>query len=486
MRLPTELYRPSLALLTDLYELTMACAYWKAGIAEREAVFHLTFRSNPFGGGFTLACGLQWALTYLLDLHFEAEDLAYLADQRGSDGKPLFDPAFLDRLGELHMTCDVDAVPEGTVVFPHEPLVRVKGPILQAQLLETPLLNLIGFPTLVATKAARVKLAARGGAVLEFGLRRAQGIDGGLCASRAAFIGGCDATSNVLAGRLFDIPVKGTHAHSWVMLFDNETAAFEAYAAALPNNCVFLVDTYDSLQGVRHAIEVGRQLRRDGQELLGIRLDSGDLAYLSIQARRMLDLAGFDQALIFASNNLDERTISSLKEQGAAIDVWGVGTHLVTAFGQPALGVVYKLSAVRGSRRGWEYKLKLSEEASKISTPGILQIRRFEREGEYVADMIYDELLGAGLSLVDPIDVTRRKGVAADTAFSDLLVPVLRGGKAAYPVPALVEMRERAAEQLSRLHPGIKRFMNPHRYPAGLEQRLHDLKMRLVLEAKRG
>ena len=274
VRIPTELYRPSLALLTDLYQLTMAYAYWKSGMEELQAAFHLSFRRNPFAGGFTIACGLEYAIDLLESLRFEAEDLAYLAEVRGSDGEKLFDAAFLDHLASMRLACDVDAVPEGTVVFPLEPLVRVTGPIVHAQLVETPLLNLINFQSLIATKAARVVSAARGDPVLEFGLRRAQGSDGGLAASRAAWVGGCAATSNVMAGRLFGIPVSGTHGHSWVMAFDDELSAFRAYAEALPNNCTFLVDTYDTREGVRHAIEVGRELRARGHEMLGVRLDS--------------------------------------------------------------------------------------------------------------------------------------------------------------------------------------------------------------------
>ena len=280
-----------------------------------------------------------------------ADDTAYLAGLKGNDGRPLFEPAFLDYLCRLEPACDIDAVPEGTVVFPQEPLVRVRGPLLQAQLLETALLNIINFQTLVATKAARLVLAARGEPVLEFGLRRAQGIDGALSASRAAYIGGCEATSNVLAGQLFDIPVRGTHAHSWVMCHDDELTAFREYARVMPNNCVFLVDTYDTLQGVRHAVTVGQELRRQGHELIGIRLDSGDLASLSIEARKILDEGGFPRAAIVASNDLDEQIIETLKQQGARISVWGVGTRLVTGYDDPALGGVYKLSAIRDARR---------------------------------------------------------------------------------------------------------------------------------------
>src|SRR6266478_1476928 len=309
------------ALLTDLYQLTMACGYWKSGRAEREAVFHLFFRHSPFQCGFTLTAGLAPAIEFLQSFRFTKDDLAFLSTLRGNDDQPLFDRGFLDYLGTLRFSCDVDAIPEGTAVFPQEPLLRIQGPILQCQLLETALLNLINFQSLSATKAARVCLAARGEPVLEFGLRRAQGIDGALAASRAAYVGGCAATSNVLAGQLFGIPVRGTHAHSWVMAFDTEEEAFRAYAEAMPNNAVFLVDTYNTLAGVRRAIEMGRWLREHGHELGGVRLDSGDLAWLSLEARRLLDEAGFPKASILASNDLDEQTIASLKQQGAAIDV---------------------------------------------------------------------------------------------------------------------------------------------------------------------
>ena len=286
-----QLYGTSLSLLTDLYQLTMAYAYWKSGVADQQAVFHLHFRKAPFNSGFTLACGLADAVAFIEQFRFEESDLEYLATLTGNDGKPLFEPAFLAYLRTLEFSCDIDAVLEGTPVFPYEPLLRVTGPIVQCQILETALLNIINFQTLIATKAARICLAAQGEPVLEFGARRAQGFDGALSASRAAYIGGCSATSNVLAGKLLGLPVKGTHAHSWVMTFDEELEAFEKYAQALPNNCVFLVDTYDTLQGVRHAIEVGKQLRAIGHEMVGVRLDSGDLAVLSIEARALLDEA---------------------------------------------------------------------------------------------------------------------------------------------------------------------------------------------------
>lgn len=484
----SELYRPSLALLTDLYQLTMAYAAWRSGMADREAVFHLSFRKNPFGGGFSVACGLEFVVDFLRELRFSDDDLAYLAQLTGPGGERLFDAAFLEALRRMPLELDVDAMPEGTVAFPHEPLVRVRGPIIPCMLVETPLLNMVNFQTLIATKAARIAIAAKGEPVLEFGLRRAQGIDGALTASRAAFIGGCEATSNVLAGRLFGIPVRGTHAHSWVMLFDTEREAFEAYAAALPQNCVFLVDTYDTVEGVRNAVDVGRSLRARGHQLHGIRLDSGDLAYLGAQARLILDEAGFQSTRILASNDLDERTISSLKEQGASIAVWGVGTRLVTAHDDPALGGVYKLAAVRRPGEAWQYRIKLSEQPAKISTPGILQVRRFTRGAELVADAIFDEDLGwrAGQRvIVDPFDATRTKPIPADADQGDLLVPVLRSGKPVYAPPPLTSIRERARKQVASLASGLKRFLNPHEYPVGLEPALQERRTRMILEARR-
>jgi nicotinate phosphoribosyltransferase len=524
----------SLALLTDLYQLTMACGYFRTGTAEREAVFHLSFRNAPFHGGFTIAAGLEAVIDFVERFHFSRDDLEYLASIAADDGRPLFDRPFLEHLRALRLTVDIDAIPEGTVVFPQEPLVRVRGPLLQCQLLESALLNLINFPTLIATKAARICLAtlgSGGGAedrpyepVLEFGLRRAQGIDGALTASRAAYIGGCSATSNLLAGRRFGIPVKGTHAHSWVMSFDSELESFDAYADAMPNNCVFLVDTYDTLQGVRHAVGVGRRLRGRGQKLLGIRLDSGDLAYLSIEARKILDAAGFRETSILATNDLDERIIASLKEQGAAISVWGVGTRLATAYDQPALGGVYKLSALRARPPGknarsnrrqrsggvagglgggdWEYKIKLSEQLAKTSVPGILQVRRFQVEGENRADMIFNELApppvaqaalraagGRGRAgkkgvIVDPMDPTRRRTIPAEALAEDLLVPVFQGGRGVYARPTLAEIRERARRQLDAFYPGVRRAVNPHQYPVGLESGLSELRQRMILEAR--
>jgi nicotinate phosphoribosyltransferase len=489
MTVPSQLYRPSLALLTDFYELTMAFAAWKTGAAAKEAAFTLSFRRNPFDGGFTVAAGLEQAVDLVSHLSFAPEDLAFLRAQQGVDGVPLFEEGFLEALGRLEVSVDVDAVPEGTVVFPHEPLLRVVGPVIPAMILESALLAVVNFQTLVATKAARVCLAAEGEPVLEFGLRRAQGIDGALSASRAAFIGGCAATSNTLAGRIWGIPVKGTHAHSWVMIHDDEQEAFLAYARALPGNCVFLVDTYASLDGVRRAIEAGRWLRGQGKELVGIRLDSGDLAWLSVEARRLLDEAGFPQAAILASNELDETIIRSLKDEGARIGVWGVGTRLVTGQEDGALGGVYKLGAVRdGPGAPWVRRIKVSEQAAKINVPGILQVRRVEGAGgQAQADVIYDELLGlpAAPVMVDPEDPTRRREVPAGARGEDLLVPVFRGGAQVYAPPPLVELRARTQAQLARFHGGVKRFVNPHRFPVGLERGLHDARTELVLQARR-
>jgi nicotinate phosphoribosyltransferase len=482
-----QFYRPRLALLTDLYQLTMAYGYWKLGRADLEAVFHLFFRKAPFAGGYAIAAGLGLALDYIREFEFDATDIEYLASLAGNDGRPLFDRGFLDYLVTLRLTCDIDAMPEGTVAFGQEPLLRVRGPILQCQLLETPLLNIINFQTLIATKASRICAVAAGKPVIEFGLRRAQGIDGALSASRAAYIGGCAATSNVMAGKLYGIPVKGTHAHSWVMSFNTELEAFERYAKVMPNNCVFLVDTYDTLEGVRQAVEVGRKLRETGHEMVGVRLDSGDLAYLSMETRNMLDRAGFTGAAILATNDLDEHIMESLKSQGAPIAVWGVGTKLATAYDQPALGGVYKLGALRGDDGNWQPKLKLSEQAVKTSIPGILQVRRFAGERGLVGDMIYDETQGIDNReiIVDIKDPTRRKKLDGKGSAADLLVPAIRGGRLVAPAEDLGTIRNRLQVGLEKLHPTIRRLMNPHEYPVGLDIGLHERRDDMIREARR-
>lgn len=484
---PTRLlYAHSFALLTDLYQLTMAYAYWKSGTANKDAVFHLFYRRNPFRGGYAIAAGLQSVVETLAEFHFSDDDVEYLGSLTGNDDQPLFAREFLTELRDMDFCCDIDAVAEGTVVFPHEPLLRVRGPIIQCQILETFLLNVINFQTLIATRSARICQAAGDDPVLEFGLRRAQGIDGGLSASRAAYIGGAAATSNVLAGKLYDIPVKGTHAHSWVMSFDDEQTAFEAYADAMPNNCVFLVDTYDTIEGIRKAIDVGNNLRKRGFEMVGIRLDSGDLAWLSIEARRMLDEANFPNASIVASNDLDENLIETLKNQGAKINVWGVGTKLVTAYDQPALGGVYKLAAVKAPGGDWEPRIKLSEQAVKVSNPGTLQVRRFCNADEFTADVIFDEQLGItdANRMVDPMDATRQRSLPTAGECEDLLVPIFRNGKQVYDLPTIHESRDRTTTQLAACHNGIRRFVNPHQYPVGLEVELHDLKTKLILQAR--
>ncbi|HVK77807.1 MAG TPA: nicotinate phosphoribosyltransferase [Kofleriaceae bacterium] len=484
----TQLYRPSLALLTDLYQLTMAYGYWKGGVAERESVFHLHFRRPPFGGGYAIAAGIEEAVEYLAALAFDASDREYLATLTGADGKPLFDAGFLDYLGGLRFTGTVDAVPEGRLVFAHEPLVRVRAPILQAQLVETALLTMVNFSTLIATKAARVCHAARGEPVLEFGLRRAQGIDGGLTASRAAWIGGVAATSNVLAGKLYGIPVRGTHAHSWVMFWGDELHAFREYARSLPANCNFLVDTFDSLDGVRNAIAIGHELRARGHDLLGIRLDSGDLAHLSIEARALLDAAGFTATRIVASNDLDETLIASLREQGARIDTWGVGTKLATGYDQPALGGVYKLGAVREDDGSWRYPIKLSEQPIKITTPGIQGVRRYRRDGVLVGDVIVDALAAPPADAAAPAtawdldDPTRSFQLDGDV--EELLITVMKDGAPTGAGGDLEAARARASADLASLSPRTRRHHNPQPYPVGLDPVLHERKLALVARAR--
>ncbi len=480
-----HIYNQSLGLLTDLYQLTMSYGYFKAGLSKKEAVFHHFFRRAPFGGGFTIACGLESLVNFLQNFRFDESDLSYLESLKDQEGELLFDKAFLKYLELMKFTCNVDAVAEGTVVFPYEPLVRVQGPLIQCQILESALLNLINFPSLIATKAARICLAAKGDEVIEFGLRRAQGIDGAMTASRSAYVGGCHSTSNVLAGKLFGIPVKGTHSHSFVMAFDEEIEAFKAYAEAMPANCVFLVDTYNTIQGVKNAIEVGKLLKAKGKKLLGIRLDSGDLSELSIASRKLLDEAGFKDTQIVASNELDERIISELKRQGAKINIWGVGTHLVTGHEQSALDGVYKLSAIRKTGEKWSYKIKLSEQMVKTSNPGIMQVRRFFNGKENVADAIYDvENPIEKWVIVDPFDSTKQHVMKTALQSKDLLVPIFKKGKLVYKLPKLSDVRANTIKELEGFKPGIKRFLNPHLYLAGMEKTLNLKKIELIKEIR--
>jgi nicotinate phosphoribosyltransferase len=483
-----DIYRPSLSLLTDLYQITMAYGYWKTGSQNKQAMFQMFFRQLPFDGGFAIAAGLEALIDYVDGFTWSSEDLEFISSLKGNDGRPIVCNDFIRYLKTTPLRVSIDAVEEGCLVFPHEPLVRVTGPLLQCQLLETSLLNLMNFPTLIATKAARICLAAQGDRVLEFGLRRAQGVDGGVTASRSAFIGGVDGTSNLLAGYLYDIPVGGTHAHSWVMSFDSELEAFTKFASSMPGNSIFLVDTYNTIDGVKNAIKAGQWLKNNGHKLYGIRLDSGDLGYLSKQARLLLDDAGFEDTDIVGSNDLDEVQIANLKSAGAKISVWGVGTKLVTAHDSPALGGVYKLVAIRDDdSKAWRYKLKLSDQISKITTPGRQQIRRFMLNGEYAADMIFDELSppsNGDVTIVDPADMTRRKKIISGTPYEDLLRPVVVEGKRVYDGGGVHRARQRCSDELSRLNESIKRIANPHSYPAGLELSLHERKAKMILELK--
>ena len=419
------------------------------------------------------------------DFRFTDEDVAYLASLAAPGGGTLFDDDFLKYLRDYRLSVNIDAVPEGTIVFPHEPIVRVTGPIMDCQLIETPLLNCVNFETLIATKAARVCLAAGGRPVAEFGLRRAQGAGGGLWASRAAVVGGCASTSNVLAGKLFSIPVSGTHAHSWVMSFPDELSAFRAYAREFPNNCVLLVDTYNVEQGIKNAITVGLEMRERGEKLSAIRIDSGDLAWLAKMARRMLDAAGLDDCGIVLSNDLDEHTIRSILDEGAPVDSWGVGTKLACAFDQPTLGGVYKLSATRApGQQAWTDCLKISESAAKLTVPGVLDVRRyFAEDGSIAGDMVFDVNAGVGERevIVDPVDDLRQKNLAGKR-YELLLEPLARAGEVVLPSDRrdALAAQARARAGLASLDESQKRMLNPHTYPVGLEYGLCERRRALV------
>ncbi len=480
--------RLDFSLLTDLYQLTMAQGYWECGKTEEEACFHMYFRRNPFEGGFAIACGMAQLAEIVDTFSFSPDDLDYLASLDAPGGGKLFQGAFLDYLSGLSLSVDIDAVHEGTVVFPNEPLVRVTGPIMHCQLLETALLNCVNFQTLIATKAARVCLAAQV-PVAEFGLRRAQGAGGGLWASRAAVVGGCATTSNVLAGKLYGIPVSGTHAHSWVMAFDDELESFRAYARVMPRNCVLLVDTYNVRQGVENAITVGKEMKERGERLAAIRIDSGDLAWLSKMARARLDEEGLGDCGIVLSNDLDEYTIQSLRDQGVCASSYGVGTKLATAYDQPTLGGVYKLSAVRASPScPWEDRVKISEQAAKLTVPGILDVRRYYYDdGRIAGDMVFDSntAVDGRELIIDPADSLRQK-VLAGKRFDTLLHPHSRAGKSVLGKEHLsaLDARQRAAHQLEALDESQKRMLNPHSYPVGLECGLFERRNNLVVELK--
>ena len=472
-------------LLTDLYQLTMAQGYWETGQGATQACFHAYFRDYPFRGGYAIACGMDQLAELIDGFAFSAEDVDYLASLDAPGGGRLFKPAFLEYLRTFSLRVDVDAVAEGAVVFPHEPIVRVMGPIMDCQLIETALLNCVNFETLIATKAARVCLAAHGLPVAEFGLRRAQGAGGGMWASRAAVVGGCASTSNVLAGKTYALPVSGTHAHSWVMSFPSELEAFRAYAREFPHNCVLLVDTYDVEQGIRNAITVGLEMRARGECLAGIRIDSGDLAWLAKMARRMLDEAGLDDCGIVLSNDLDEYTIQSILDEGAPVSSWGVGTKLACAFDQPTLGGVYKLSATRAPGQAeWVDRLKISESAAKLTVPGVLDVRRYYNDdGTIAGDMVFDVNAGVdeGQVIVDPLDSMRRKKLVGKR-FSTMLEPLARNGQVVLDASdrSAMEAQRRCREGLACLDESQKRMLNPHTYPVGLEYGLCERRRALV------
>lgn len=477
------------SLLTDLYQLTMAQGYWQAGKEGEQATFTMHFRNYPFQGGYAVACGMA-QLAEIVDAYsFSESDIEYLRSLDAPKGGRLFDEEFLEYLGRMELSIDIEAVKEGTVVFPNEPIVRVQGPILQCQLVETALLNVVNFQTLIATKAARVCQAAKGAPVAEFGLRRAQGL-GGVWASRAAVVGGCASTSNVLAGKIFDIPVSGTHAHSWVMSFDDELEAFREYARLFPTNCTLLVDSFDVEQGVRNAITVGLEMRERGEELSAIRIDSGDLTWLAKMARRMLDDAGLVDVGIVLSNDLDEHTIKSILDEGAPVDAWGVGTKLATAYDQPTLGGVYKLSAVRESTQdAWSDRLKISESVAKMTIPGVLNIRRyFTDAGKIAGDMVYDDTreVGDDETIVDPVDPLRTKRLSG-MRHVKLLVPLVRQGRSVEGAACdAMTARGRAKEQLETLDETQLRMLNPHTYPVGFERGLHERRNALVEKIRKG
>ncbi|HIU47093.1 MAG TPA: nicotinate phosphoribosyltransferase [Candidatus Fimadaptatus faecigallinarum] len=464
----------NLTMLTDLYELTMMYGYWKKGMGRNRAVFDMFYRATSETTVYAIAAGLEQVIDYINNLRFEEHDIEYLRSLN------LFDEEFLNYLRGFKFTGDIMAVPEGTLVFSYEPIVRVTAPIMEAQLLETALLNIVNHQTLIATKASRVVQAADGGTVLEFGLRRAQGPDAGIYGARAAVIAGCKATSNVLTGEMFGIPVGGTHAHSWVMSFPDELEAFRAYAEIFPTNCMLLVDTYDTLgSGMPNAIKVFGELRARGYEPVGIRLDSGDLAYLSRECRRMMDEAGFPNAKVFASGDLDEELIWDLKAQGAAIDVWGVGTRLITSQDCPALGGVYKLAAEEVDGK-FVPKIKISENPAKVTNPGQKMLYRlYDSAGMAVADLItldherIDE--SKPLTIFDPVD-TWKKLTLTNFKARRLLVPVFEGGRQVYESPKLIDIQAYCQRELDTFWAQYKRLRNPHRYKVDLSDELWMLK----------
>lgn len=476
--------RQNLTLLTDLYELTMMQGYFHNMDRNETVIFDAFYRNNPNGGGYAISAGLDQLISYIKELHFAPQDIEYLASLN------IFDKDFLDYLADFRFSGSVYAIPEGTVIFPREPLVKVIAPIMEAQLVETAILNIINHQSLIATKASRVCWAARGDGIMEFGLRRAQGPDAGTYGARAAVIGGCIGTSNVLCGQLFDVPVKGTHAHSWIMSFPDEYTAFKTYADMYPSACILLVDTYDTLKsGVPNAIRVFQEMRDAGVKLsyYGIRLDSGDLAYLSKKARKMLDEAGFPDAVISASNDLDEYLIDSLKVQGAAITSWGVGTNLITSKDWPAFGGVYKLAAIMGEDGKFIPKIKLSENSEKVTNPGNKTIYRIydKKTGKIKADLIclVDEAFSEDepLLLFDPLEPWKKTKLKPGTyTMRELLKPVFVDGKCVYESPKVMDIRDYCQRELSTLWDETRRLVNPQEVYVDLSSKLYDIKIELL------
>ena len=475
----------NLTMMTDLYQLTMMYGYFKTGMRDNLATFDMFYRSKDATTHYAIMAGLEQLIEYLENLRFDEESLRYL----GSLG--IFDEDFLDELRSFEFHGDVYAVPEGTIVFPGEPLIRVTAPIFEAQLVETALLNIINHQTLIATKASRVVQAAEGGTVMEFGLRRAQGPDAGIYGARAAIIGGCKSTSNVLTGQMYNIPIAGTHAHSWVMSFPDEITAFRKYAEMFPTSCLLLVDTYDTLKsGVPNAIQVFDELRAQGHEPVGIRLDSGDLAYLSREARKMLDAAGYPNTIICASGDLDENLIRDLKLQGACIDTWGVGTKLITSEDCPSLGGVYKMSAETVDGRVIP-KIKISENPVKITNPGVKRLWRIydNKTGKATADLIaldYETFdTTRPLTIYDPVN-TWKSMTLTDYTMKELQVKVFENGKRVYDSPSLQEIQQHCQEDLDTFWDQYKRLLNPHRYKVDLSDSLWMLKNSMLQNYRRG
>lgn len=479
----------NLTLLTDLYELTMMQGYLKNPVQET-VIFDVFYRNNPCGNGFAIAAGLDQMIDYIKNLRFEKDDLDYLRSLG------IFDDEFLSYLADFHFSGDIYAIPEGTVVFPREPLVKVIAPIMEAQLVETAILNIINHQSLIATKAARVVNAARGDGIMEFGLRRAQGPDAGTYGARAAVIGGCIGTSNVLTGKMFDVPVLGTHAHSWIMSFPDEYTAFKTYAELYPGACTLLVDTYDTLKsGVPNAIRVFKEMQEAGKlsGRYGIRLDSGDLAYLSKEARKMLDAAGFEDAVIAASSDLDEYLIDSLKSQGAAITSWGVGTNLITSKDCPAFGGVYKLAAVKTGDGEFVPKIKLSENTEKITNPGNKTVYRIyeKTNGKLKADLIslVDDVFDESKDLVifDPQATWKKTHLKGGTyTMKELMVKVFEKGECIYQSPSVMEIREFCKKEQETLWDETRRLVNPHEVYVDLSDRLYAMKTKLLNEMHPG